>query len=358
MFGWLTKRLTPFRLENDRWRELAEACETFWQDLFYIEFDKVVALRSIYTADEAGQLLIVKEMGGYYEQALTESNRQMAIALRRGEVHQKETFVPMARALQRVGIDASAWVPLYILEGDAYLPENCYTEYELSALGISVERPELKLDGSWLLDGSKTLPVEVGMTSRGVIELDITEGAPILDVVIDRVMQTKPLHIVFDGYRLGFSAAAGDIVKTDFFMGFIAEYELYYPFNATVLKNGDDYGEYAFSWAGMVAEEIPVPVYVGFGDGGHTGEIANVEDSSLTGLVHELLRVPIFGSTVIDAATLEVVARVPALALNGEIISEVGFYDVFGQFIGVKNFAPMVKKAGSVVNYALRFTEL
>lgn len=340
MLSWLKKRLAKFRQESDRWQELAEANEELWEQEFYPEFDRAVALRSIYTADEDGQLQIVKELGGYYEQALTEGNRQMAVAMRRIEVLQKETFIPMERVLRRAGFQTSEWAPLYLMDGGTY-PDDCLTASELLTMGFDVENPGL---------------VDVALTSRGVIEVDVTDGAVDLAEIEERVLAVKPLHIVLGGYRNIYRA--GCSVLTDFFTGFIAAYKLSYPFDATVLALGDGYDEYAFSSPVGVTEPFPVPFFMAFGDGGHTGGTPDPENSAATGLSNELLRVRVFANRVIDANTLEVTGQIGYSDLDGVDVSEIGLFDSFGQMLAIKHIEPRTKAAQTVMNFKVQMCNL
>jgi hypothetical protein len=224
MIGWLTKRLSPVKRDTPRWQQFAEAVQEFWAELFDPEIEKARNSRSIYTADSDGQLQILRELGGYYENDLPEENLPIACAIRKYEIHQKETNIPflasMARACPEISVE---WVPLYAPTWTRY-GVKFYTAYEIlpgwltespwrldgtwkvkKKTAVTIGKPCLKVDGTWQVGA--TPPKKLGypsvyLTSRGMIAIDwaTIKDLKWIDILRQRISQTKPLHIVFDGF--------------------------------------------------------------------------------------------------------------------------------------------------------------
>lgn len=222
LVNWLKKRLSPVKRDIPRWQELSEAIEEFWAAQFDPEYLKTLNLRSIYSASEADQIRMIAELGQYFEQDTSPDNRAMVVAMRKLELFQKETSVPMRNYMQRHGISGIEWSPLYALSSDVY-GTKFYTEKELLAAGITpgTSASNRKLvNGTWKL--SVTLPVKLSrvgnyMTSRGKLVFDLTKitDSLMLTALRDHMKSIKPLHIVFDGYYcyLGFELLVSAITQ-------------------------------------------------------------------------------------------------------------------------------------------------
>lgn len=200
MIDWLKKRLSPVKIKTDRWAQLAEAIQEFWEDSFDPELEKVANLRSIYTAGEDGQKRIVSELGRYYEYDLPDKNIPISVALRKLELLQKDTKVPLVASLKRLGID-SEWMPMYARRGEAY-GTAFYMDHEIDPAWTT--NTILHLDGSWHVSESSPEKLLDGvlLTSRGklLINLASLSNTSLIDTARDRVRKIKPLHIVFDGF--------------------------------------------------------------------------------------------------------------------------------------------------------------
>ncbi len=204
MIDWLKKRLSPVKKDSSRWKELAEAIQEFWAENFDPDYDVLAGLRSIYTADATNQRRIVVEMGHYFEDGISDENIPVSVAMRKMELHQKETNVPLVRSMSRIGFVAE-WAPLYAPRGEIY-GAAFYTEDELEAAGLNINAEVIRLDGSWHIGEAPAIHLTsdgVYMTSRAKMILDLSSGlAPeMIDVARRRIMQIKPLHIVFDGFK-------------------------------------------------------------------------------------------------------------------------------------------------------------
>jgi len=193
MTGWLKSRLSPVKSETQRWIELAEANETFWAALSDPGVEYLRSLRSIFSAAPAGRALLLRNMGGYFEDNLPDDNVPIAVLWRKHELLMKQTTVPLENLLLRVGSEAE-WEPLWALSSDTYG----------AAFYIASELPQTsRLDGTWKINGSKKLWPMQYMTSRGVMAIDLNAVRNYADheVIRHRAAMLRPAHIVFDGFR-------------------------------------------------------------------------------------------------------------------------------------------------------------
>jgi len=210
MADWLKNRLTPAKQEVSQWQHLAEAIEQFWEENFDPEFNKAKNLRSLYTADEEGLQRILSELGGYYEWNLPEDNIPLAIAWRKIELLQKDSLVPILSALERLMPDVKfEWKVLYAKTGEPY-GTDFYTDEELDPAWLA--ETSLYVDGTWKVGATPPVKLRgqnVYLTSRGRLEIDVLDSFAELEmwgesqnILSDRIRNTKPLHIVFAGYKL------------------------------------------------------------------------------------------------------------------------------------------------------------
>jgi len=204
MIDWLKKRLSPVKKDTPRWQELSEAIQAFWADNFDPDYDVLAGLRSIYTADITNQRRLAVEMGYYFEDGINDSNIPVSVAICKMELHQKETNVPLVRAMSRIGFVAE-WVPLYAPRGEVY-GTAFYTEAELDAAGLHIDAEVILLDGSWHIGETPAIPLTsdgVYLTSRAkmVINLADMRFPENIETARRRIIQIKPLHIVFDGFK-------------------------------------------------------------------------------------------------------------------------------------------------------------
>lgn len=179
MTNWLVNRLRPSHAKQIRWVELAEALQTVWYDLFDIPFNVLSNMRSIYTADEASQLRKIEEYGWYYEQDMPAVNRPIFFSMRKLEMLQKETDVPIMASIQRLGITGCWWEPLYAVDGEAYGTRFLH----------SIDIRAAQLDQA-----------DLYMTSRGVLMADyrMVNDITLLPQLEEIITNLKPLHIIFD----------------------------------------------------------------------------------------------------------------------------------------------------------------
>lgn len=195
MTDWLKNRLSPIKSETQRWLELADANESFWESLSDPDIVFLKSLRSIFSASPEGRVLLLREMGGFFEDNLPEENLPVALVWRRYELLKKETTVPLENMMKRLGTEAK-WEPCWALSSDIYG----------SAFYIKSELPQTyRLDGSWTVNSpapKKLWPMQI-MTSRAVLAIDLNAVRSYSghDLVRQRALAIRPAHIVFDGFR-------------------------------------------------------------------------------------------------------------------------------------------------------------
>ncbi len=210
--NWLQNRLSPVKKDTDRWLELARVIETFWQENFDATADRLDGFKSVFTASRADQLAILSELGKYYDIDLPDDNIPLAVIQRRMELFQKDTLVPLTESLKRAcpGI-YTKWRPLYAISKRPY-GDSFYTQKDLERYGWWPNVVTHTLDGSWNIITPNTVLVVSGdqqlyMTSRGkhyVDETNIDEPENLESTIRDRILLTKPLHIVFEGIIWGY----------------------------------------------------------------------------------------------------------------------------------------------------------
>ena len=186
MLNWLKKRLSPVKKDTERWQQLAESIEQFWQENFDAEHDKLVAMRSIYTADDDSLLERIAEMGDYFADVPEEENKAVAIAWRRYELEFKDTKFIVDSTFRRKFLDIHVdWLPLWALKAGVYGSEF-FPEDNIESSGGDID--------------------DYFLTSRGKVTVDIDQlvGKGItaeffLSQVEPIFMAVKPLHIIYEG---------------------------------------------------------------------------------------------------------------------------------------------------------------
>jgi hypothetical protein len=232
MIDWLKKRLSPVKKDSLRWKDLAEAIQEYWAENFDPQFDVLANLRSIYTADLTNQKRIVVEMGHYFEDGISDENIPVSVATRKMELHQKETNVPLVRAMSRIGFVAE-WAPLYAPRGEIY-GTAFYAEDELEAAGLNIDAEVIRLDGEWHIGEAPAVHLAsdgVYLTSRAKMVLELSSGrAPgMIDVARRRIMQIKPLHIVFGGFKYRIWLVTTAIPTHEMHLRMAKEVDQHYP---------------------------------------------------------------------------------------------------------------------------------
>jgi len=205
--GWLTSRLSPVKADTQRWLELSEAIEEFWEVGIDAAIDFLQSLSSVFSADAPGRELILQDMGDYFfEDNLPSDNVPMSVMWRQHELFMKQSTTPLENALLRVGSQA-VWAPLWATEGDSYENQFFLTGPELHNTNY--------LDGSWkvVTPYQRNLWPMRYMTSRGVIMADLATIAADdhsydeLVIVRSRARMLRPAHIVIEGFRYSGSSS-------------------------------------------------------------------------------------------------------------------------------------------------------
>lgn len=234
MLNWLLKRLSPVKIDTPRWRELALALEEFWEIQFTPLYDALANLRSIYTADEAGQMRKIAEFGSYYEHDMPAVNRPIYFGMRKLEMLKKETDAPIQMALQRMDALGITWDPLYAMIDQPY-GSRFYSLNELKLLMGIDPYSNLKVDGLWKLDdGVRLSTLEdfgIFMTSRGMLQIDLSTftNFALIPRVVERIKEVKPVDIVFEGVRYEIISLFDITMTTEGTFEGDCLYEIQYP---------------------------------------------------------------------------------------------------------------------------------
>ena len=185
---WLSNRLTPIKRDSDRWRELCEAVEEFWDEYFEPEITEIENARSIFTSSDAEIDIRLSEMGTQFEVGLplTKADKAMAFAQRRNEIHRKGWQSTLDEVLSRDFKGAVVkWLPLYAKKIDPY-GTQFYAVHELAPLGIDMSEVFLTSRG-------KTLVNTVQVGGIGMTRDEISEA------IARKLNELRPAHIVYDG---------------------------------------------------------------------------------------------------------------------------------------------------------------
>jgi hypothetical protein len=242
MLNWLIKRLSPVKRDTPRWCDLAASLEEFWDEQFTPSFENTANLRSIYTADEAGQLRKISEFGTYYEQDMPAENRPVYFGMRKLEMLQKDTDAPVRMMMQRMGLSDVEWLPLYALSDDLY-GARFYTEKDLVTLGITSpgqDSPDVRrLDGSWKVGTVTPIVLKRAgsyLTSRARLGVNLTDftNTSIIPLLKERIRRIKPLHIVFDGMRYWIYFDITVKASTSYSLYLLKSFNQTYPGNTRV----------------------------------------------------------------------------------------------------------------------------
>ena len=219
MIDWLKKRLQTAKRNVQRWIDLAEALQEYWEDEFDSEAERLFNMRSIYTASYADLNRIMDGLGDYFSPYIgAEENKPIQIAWRRIELQAKETESLLQMALRRkfLGLDIS-WIPLYHQKtadyGTAFvrlsdIAAGSESDHFLTSRGkirimtdtmdkaVSVEYPLLTdSDGAYLqdIDGNYLISAMV----KPVLSYE-----EFIDVLEDALEHLLPTHIYYMGTEL------------------------------------------------------------------------------------------------------------------------------------------------------------
>lgn len=95
--------------------------------------------------------------------------------------------------------------------------------------------------------------------------------------------------------------------------------------------------------------------YIGFGDGGHnTNGTAKATNPDQTALQHQLIQKPLYSIAQEDQYSTTGRGVLEKTELVGSAISEAGLFDVDGNLLGFKNFAPKVKESDETYEVSIK----
>jgi hypothetical protein len=207
MIDWLKKRLVPAKGDTSRWSELAEACQTFWETYFDPYAQRLLDLRSIYTAWADDLETIMAELGDYFRADIGESiDRPIQIVWRRLELQGKETESLVHMTLRRkfLGLDIE-WVPLY---------HEKTAEYGTAFKKLE----EIEFAGLDVADYFLTSHGKIQLASKSLDQQNLS-FADFLAAVTEEIERFLPTHIVYDGAEL----TSDELSAPLYFGGFVVE---------------------------------------------------------------------------------------------------------------------------------------
>lgn len=187
--GWLEKRLTKPRRGEERWIELAQAVEAVWEGLFDPRHQRLVDLRSAYTAWDEDLVKRIQERGDYFNRGYSDlEERSISVPWRRLELEYKDLELILDLAFKRhFGHVEAQWWPLFAPKD---LPYGMMLK---PSDGLRPEEKNVPPEGWWL-------------TSRGMLGIDSESlwrkgisKPEFKELAIPILLRTKPLHIIFDG---------------------------------------------------------------------------------------------------------------------------------------------------------------
>ena len=186
---WLVSRLAGDKKESQRWIELSEALESFWDNNLHARVQGVADSRSIFTAEESDLQKLLKELGDFYDVNLQieNENKPLAIAWRRNEIHLKNTRLTIESIIKRnfSGLEVR-WEALYARKDKDYSLDNLFSEQEVKDLGWNID--DLFMTSRGRLWIHKSQFISLGLTKQ-----DFRLAAQ------KEIAKIKPTHIVYDG---------------------------------------------------------------------------------------------------------------------------------------------------------------
>ena len=190
----LTNRLPPAILEYDRWRELFEAIDSYWEDPVKgvsANIDRLKDLLSVFTADEPDLDKMLAELTSYFDEASDELSKPLSIFWKKAEIRNKNREQAIDALLQRIKIVTKdikfqrMWAPLDTVTHP--YGSSFFNEQQLIEMGADFN--------DYFLTSHVTLDIsKVNYSKYGWSE-DLTRS------VLERYFKenVRPTHIVFDG---------------------------------------------------------------------------------------------------------------------------------------------------------------
>jgi RNAse (barnase) inhibitor barstar len=187
----LTSRLPPAILEYDRWRDLFEVIDAYWESRVSSSTLKLKNLLSVFTAGDEQLNSMLAELTAYFDEASEKVSKPLSIFWKKAEIRNKNREQAIDALLQRIKIATKdikfqrMWAPLDTVThpyGTAF-----FTEQQLTDMGADFN--DYFLSSHVTLDVSKADYAKYGWSeeqTRSVLERYFKENI-------------RPTHIVFDG---------------------------------------------------------------------------------------------------------------------------------------------------------------
>ncbi|MCG8335310.1 MAG: hypothetical protein MJE63_12370 [Proteobacteria bacterium] len=186
----LTNRLPPEILSYDRWRELFEAIDEYWEQHVSEPVERLKNLRSVFTASEDDLTLMLEELSAYFD-ADTESSKPLSIFWKRNEINNKNSEAAVEALIQRIKISAKdvKFTRLYAPKDTVTVPYGTefYTKQELEDMEVNMS--------DYFLSSHMILEINLD----DVVRNDWDEAE--INQIMNRYFEenVRPTHIVFDG---------------------------------------------------------------------------------------------------------------------------------------------------------------
>lgn len=187
----LTNRLPPAILEYDRWRDLFEVIDAYWEEHVSSSTRRLKNLLSVFTADKPDLDKMLAELTSYFDEASDELSKPLSIFWKKAEIRNKNREQAIDALLQRIKIVTKEikfqrmWAPLDTVTHP--YGSSFFTEQQLLDMGANFN--DYFLTSHVTLDISKADYAKHGWSeeqTRSVLERYFKENV-------------RPTHIVFDG---------------------------------------------------------------------------------------------------------------------------------------------------------------
>lgn len=198
----ITDRLPPKELENQRYKELYEAIDEYWEQSVTAILQRMRNSRSVFTADNKDINLILEELTTYFDSDSDELSRPVSIFWKKNEINNKNNQWAVEALLQRIKIVTKelSYVTLYAPKDVVTKPYGSafYTKEELEDMEVNVD------------DYFMTSHMQLNLDFSSLEKYDWDKEQ--IKYVMERYFEenVRPTHIVFKGVNFFISSPSLD----------------------------------------------------------------------------------------------------------------------------------------------------
>jgi len=187
----LKDRLPPAITDSERMGEIFEAIDEYWEQNIAPTQQRLINLRSVFTASEEDLSKMLEELTAYFDDASDELTKPLSIFWKRNEIRNKNSEWAIEALLQRIKIDTKD-----IGFQRMYAPKDTVT-YPYGGTFLTAD--QITDMGADLNDYFLTSHMTFNINLDDIYGNDWEEDA--LRFVIERYFEenVRPGHIVFDG---------------------------------------------------------------------------------------------------------------------------------------------------------------